>query len=104
MDYGYRLEVYERSRIVQGIIGLSPNMVVNDMLDTNADDIRAYKKKGIKVVNFEDLGDGAKLSDLTFNELYDQQQFAGHNIYWGKDYFFLREEFNEANVAAVGKS
>ncbi|SVC45775.1 uncharacterized protein METZ01_LOCUS298629, partial [marine metagenome] len=56
MDYGYRLEVYERSKIVEEIIGLSPNMVVNDILDTNADDIRAYKQKGIKVVNFEDLG------------------------------------------------
>ena len=96
MDYGYRLEVYERSKIVEEIIELSPNMVVNDILDTNADDIRAYKQKGIKVVNFEDLGEGAKLSDLTFNELYDQQQFTGNNIYWGKDYFFVRDEFAEA--------
>ena len=41
---------------------------------------------------------GAKLADLTINELYDKPQLEGGNILWGCDYFFVREEFDDARA------
>jgi len=49
------------------------------------------------VVGFEDLGSGAIAADLIINELYDAPTFDGGNVLWGHDYFFVREEFDDAN-------
>jgi len=94
--YDYWLGIYEKDEIVNQIIDLKPDLLVNDILDTTLEDILPFKKKGIKVINFEDLGEGATLSDLTINELYDRPRFNGLNILWGSKYFFLRDEFNDA--------
>ena len=94
--YDYRLEVYDRSEIVENIIKLNPDLVINDILSTRNEDVIPIKEAGIKVVNFEDLGDGAIKADLTINELFETPHLKGNNILWGHQYFFLREEFNNA--------
>jgi len=33
---------------------------------------------------------------MTINELYDEPLIPGENILWGQEYFFIREEFNDA--------
>ena len=94
--YDYLLDIFEEGKVVENIINLKPDMVVNDILSTRKEDVLPLQKKGIKVINFEDLGEGARLADLTINELYDEPKFDRDNILWGHKYFFLRDEFNDA--------
>lgn len=94
--YDYWLGVYSKDDIEAAIINLQPDLVINDMIDTEASYIRNLKKNGVRVVNFEDLGSGALESDLTINELYDDPLIPGDNILWGKKWFFVRDEFTDA--------
>ena len=64
--------------------------------NTAASDIDSLKSNEIVVVNFEDLGTGASTADLTINELYDVPRVSGERFLWGYDYFFVREEFENA--------
>jgi len=93
----YCLEIADINEIEERIVSLKPDLVINDILDTDKDYVERLKMRGIKVVNFEDLGTGSKYSDLTFNELYDEPLFDGKNIRWGHQYSFLREEFVNAS-------
>ncbi|HIF35527.1 MAG TPA: hypothetical protein EYQ71_02510 [Candidatus Thioglobus sp.] len=94
--YDYLLKMYNPKDIVDGIIDLNPNLVINDILSTTVEDVLPLQQKDIKFVNFEDLGYGAKMADLTINELYDSPQYNSKNTLWGHDYFFLRDEFFDA--------
>ena len=94
----YQLEVVEPDQIIQSILDLQPDLVINDILNTTASDVTELRNRGIRVVNFEDLGEGAALSDLTINELYDFPQIQGENILWGRKYFFVRDEFEDAKA------
>ena len=94
--YEYWLGIYEKGEIVDGIISLKPDLVINDILSTTEADVMPLRENGIKVINFEDLGEGAKLANLTINELYDTPKIEGDNILWGYQYFFIRDEFYDA--------
>jgi spore coat polysaccharide biosynthesis predicted glycosyltransferase SpsG/CMP-N-acetylneuraminic acid synthetase len=98
--YNYWLGIYEPEDVVSQIIKLQPDLVINDILSTTEEDVAPLLDKGIKVVNFEDLGEGARLTDLTINELYDKPQIDGDNIVWGHKYFFVRDEFSDAQPHA----
>ena len=92
----YMIHVFPEMQIERQIIALQPDLVVNDMLNTTEEYIEKLKTEGIAVVNFEDIGTGAALADITFNELYDTPVIPGNNIFWGNQYFFLRDEFQDA--------
>ena len=94
--YDYRLGVVPERDIVSAILDLKPDLVINDVLDTTAEYIRSLKESDVLVVDFEDLGSGAAMADLTINELYDEPVLEGENILWGHRYFFVREEFEAA--------
>ncbi len=92
MDY----KVIATNDVQKEIISLKPDLLINDILNTEVEFIKKIKQKGIRVVNFEDLGEGSKYTDLTINELYDIPQLEGNNNLWGYKYLFLRDEFNES--------
>lgn len=92
MDY----KVLSTNDVIDTILKLHPNMVINDVLNTDENYIKMLKQNNIKVVNFEDLGDGSNYADLVFNELYDEPQLEGDNYLWGYEYLALRDEFYEA--------
>jgi len=92
MDY----KVISAHDIAQTVLELNPDMVINDILNTDAKYIKTLKENNIKVVNFEDLGEGAKYADLVINELYDEPQIEGDNFLWGYKYLAIRDEFEEA--------
>jgi CMP-N-acetylneuraminic acid synthetase len=94
--YDYWLGIYTSDKIEQAIVELEPDIVVNDMLDTDAAYVRCLRDAGIRVVNFEDLGSGALDADYTINDLYDEPQFSGDNVLWGHEWFFVRDEFTDA--------
>jgi spore coat polysaccharide biosynthesis predicted glycosyltransferase SpsG len=91
---GYWIGVYPPSDVIERIIALRPHLVILDMLDTAKIDVEDLRKAGATVISFEDLGSGARNTDLTVNELYDIPQFEGGSLLWGHKYFFLRDEFN----------
>ena len=92
----YRVEVSAAEEVVANIINLQPNLVVNDILDTEVTEVAPFQSNGIRVVNFEDLGPGARVANVTINELYDEPRSPGSNIRWGNSYFFMRDEFLDA--------
>jgi spore coat polysaccharide biosynthesis predicted glycosyltransferase SpsG/CMP-N-acetylneuraminic acid synthetase len=94
--FDYWLKVCKPDEIEDEIVALEPDLIVNDILDSNPNYIRKLRAKNISVINFEDLGEGAELTNLTINELYDDPLIAGENILWGQEYFFVREEFDDA--------
>jgi CMP-N-acetylneuraminic acid synthetase/spore coat polysaccharide biosynthesis predicted glycosyltransferase SpsG len=70
------------------------NLVVNDVLDTSEADVLAQRALGFVVVNFEDLGDGARLAHWVVNALYrgdDKIPDAACGPRWAT----LREEFHD---------
>jgi len=89
----YLVLTFLEKTITKDIIALRPDLVVNDMLNTDAEYVQILKSSGIKVVNFEDLGTGAGCADITFNELYDHPVIPGEAVHWGHSYYFLRDEF-----------
>lgn len=68
------------------------DIVVNDILDTDAEYIKALKKHNVRVVNFEDIGSGSIEADAVINALYEKRDSAA-NAYYGSDYYCLRDEF-----------
>ena len=92
----YKVVSCKQVDIIDSIIRLEPDLVVNDILNSEKKDILKLKKHNIKVVNFEDIGEGSQYTDLTINELYDDPVLDGSNYLWGHNFFFLRDEFSDA--------
>lgn len=92
----YLVMSFDSNELEEQLISMKPDLVINDMLDTSERYIRSLKNNGIRSVNFEDTGTGACLADLTFNELFDEPFLDGKNILWGKEYYFIRDEFTDA--------
>jgi CMP-N-acetylneuraminic acid synthetase/spore coat polysaccharide biosynthesis predicted glycosyltransferase SpsG len=79
---------------------LMPDIVVNDILDTEPAMIAAMKQHGWRVVNFEDQGLGLEQADAVINALYEMSHPAPH-VYNGSQYYCLREEFFSATPHPV---
>lgn len=88
----YPVEIQSSDDILDDIKKISPDIVINDRLDTSSEYIEGLKNLGCKVCNFEDLGDGAKSADLVINAIYPEKQILP-NHYFGHSYFILRDEF-----------
>ncbi|MGX1198718.1 cytidylyltransferase domain-containing protein [Parvibaculum sp. MBR-TMA-1.3b-4.2] len=88
----YELIVCPNGKRLEATLAAEPDLVINDILDTTGSYIHAMKKAGLKVVNFEDMGEGAKMADLVFNALYPYPVTDPH-VFGGPAYFCLRDEF-----------
>ncbi len=74
-----------------------PDIVVNDILDTDEEIVKLERRYAKRIVNFEDVGPGAYLADAVINALYENHPDKPGNVYEGSDYFFIRDEFLEEN-------
>ena len=89
----YPFDVIKSSdEITELIEKYKTDIVINDMLDTDAEYINLLKGKNVRIVNFEDIGEGSKLADATINALYEKK-IEGDNYYWGSRYYCIRDEF-----------
>jgi CMP-N-acetylneuraminic acid synthetase/spore coat polysaccharide biosynthesis predicted glycosyltransferase SpsG len=88
----FETHIQQRDDLFDDIISLSPDVVINDILDTELIYVEKLKKSGIKVINFEDLGEGAKSADLVINAIYPENESTNKHFY-GEKYFILRDEF-----------
>lgn len=91
-DRSYQVFMQRNRNIIEDIKLLAPHLVINDRLDTDLNYVREIKKIGAKVINFEDLGSGAEVADITVNAMYPELN-AQPNHYYGPSYFVLRDEF-----------
>ena len=71
-----------------------PDILINDILDTTREYMQMVTKYAKRVVNFEDVGPGAKYADAVINALYEKGERL-HNEYYGSKYFCIRDEFLE---------
>lgn len=88
----YRVHMQSQADIVEDIRRLAPDVVINDRLDTSEAYMAALKDSGIRTINFEDLGPGARLADLVINAIYPEREVLPRH-YFGHEYFILRDEF-----------
>lgn len=88
----YKVSLQKNDDILIDIQNINPDLVVNDILDTKACYISSLKNMGVKIVNFEDLGEGTKHADVVINAIYPElESYDSH--YYGHNYFLLRDEF-----------
>ena len=88
----YPVYIQKSANILDDIEKIDPDIVINDRLDTTLEYMQGLKKLKIKSINFEDLGEGAKLADLVINAIYPEKQPLPKH-YFGHEYFILRDEF-----------
>ena len=72
----------------------APDILVNDILDTTSEYMKMVTEHVKRVINFEDVGPGAKYADAVINALYEKGEKL-HNEYYGSRYFCIRDEFLE---------
>ncbi len=73
---------------------IQPDILINDILDTTEEYMSMVVKYCKRVVNFEDVGTGAKYADAVINALYEKGDKL-HNEFYGSKYFCIRDEFLE---------
>lgn len=91
-ENNFEVHMQQSEKLLDDIVKLEPHLVINDRLDTDAAFIRSLKEKEFKVINIEDLGEGARYADLVVNAIYPETHEIP-NQYFGPDYFCAREEF-----------
>ena len=95
----YPVQTFERDPVT-ALAGARPDIVINDILDTELDYVRALRDHGWFVVNFEDLGPGNHAAHLVVNALYNPRYPEPHMV-WGVQYADLRDEFYSAPFKIV---
>jgi CMP-N-acetylneuraminic acid synthetase/spore coat polysaccharide biosynthesis predicted glycosyltransferase SpsG len=70
----------------------NPDIIVNDILDTEENYVSSLKNEENRVVNFEDMGRGARKTDAVINALYERSS-SRDNEFYGSEYICLRDEF-----------
>lgn len=98
----YTVYMQKNEDIIDDIKHLNPDVIINDRLDTEASYILTLKELGMMVINFEDLGSGAKEADLVINAIYPEKEILS-NHYFGHNYFVLRDEFILTESRIVSK-
>lgn len=92
IESNYRCFIQKSDNIVEDIHEINPHVIINDILDTSEDYMNTLSLKYNKIINFEDLGVGAKYANLVVNAMYPEQTFMKYH-YFGSKYFILRDEF-----------
>lgn len=69
-----------------------PDIIINDLLDTEVAYMRKLKSLCKKLVSFEDLGPGRLEAHLVVNALYQEEQPPANTL-CGEKYLCLRDEF-----------
>ena len=91
-DSFFRFKTINHNQSIFDIVDeFKPDIVINDILDTDAEYILELKKKVPRIINFEDKGTGTEYADCVINALYGCE--LKKNVYSGFEYYFIRDEF-----------
>lgn len=90
----YQVHMQSSANLADDVNSLAPDIVVNDRLDTSLEYMQAITEAGRKIINIEDLGDGARAAHVVINALYSDAEL-GHatRVYSGPVVAMLRDEF-----------
>lgn len=89
---------------LNAIVKAEADLVINDVLDTDAGFVAALKAAGITTVNFEDLGSGSLEADYLINAMYDYHPSGrAERAYHGVGVDCLRDEFYSVEPIRVRK-
>jgi CMP-N-acetylneuraminic acid synthetase/spore coat polysaccharide biosynthesis predicted glycosyltransferase SpsG len=100
-EYNHPVFTFSDKEEFSKVLGeLKPDIIVNDILDTNREYIHGLKNRGLFVVNFEDLGEGSEFANVVVNALYENS-YPPENHYYGYKYECLRDEFYLFSAAKV---
>ena len=92
-NYNYPYKLYDGlDDLVEALRRYSPQLVINDILDTSREYVSVLKNEGYFVVNFEDLGTGTEVADVVFDALYEHE-VGEDKIFTGHKYYILKDEF-----------
>ena len=92
-SYNYPFEIYDgEDDLIKILRKHSPQIVVNDIMDTSREYMTQLKEDGYFVVNFEDIGVGAEVADVVFDALYEHDM-SEKNVFTGYKYYILDDEF-----------
>lgn len=89
------IEFSDDAEVLDWLENNAVDIYVHDCLDTDLSYIKDVKRLVKRVVTFEDLGDGAREADAVVNAIYEGAS-AHHNVFTGKAYVALRDEFISA--------
>lgn len=89
-DYYTLVQCHEH--LAQDVLALAPDLVINDILNTDVAYMQALAAAGTRLVNFEDDGPGIAYADLVVNALYEDAT-DDPRLCYGSQYFCLRDEF-----------
>jgi len=101
-SHNYSVNIQTSDSIVNDIIELNPDIIINDILDTDEVYMKNLKDLGLTTINFEDLGPGSRYADVLINAIYDIETDQV-NRYYGHKYFCIRDEFISAPYKVVSE-
>ena len=81
---------------------LSPDLIINDVLDTSDLYMSKLKEQNTKIINFEDLSEASLSADLVINALYPHEG-SPEKVLSGHEYFCLRDEFLYLPIRTTNK-
>ena len=92
-SYNYPFKLYDgEDDLLKILKEYSPQVVLNDILDTSIEYVSSLKNDGYFVVNFEYLGVGTEVADVVFDALYEHE-VGEDNVFTGHKYYILKDEF-----------
>ncbi|MEX0719997.1 MAG: glycosyltransferase [Balneolaceae bacterium] len=86
------VEISSNDEFISRLEEIKPDIVINDILDTDEKYITGLKDHGCFVVNFEDLGLGNRLADVVINDLYPDL-YPQSNHWYGVEHSILNPNF-----------
>jgi len=99
----FRLKIFSTRNDLKKIIEkFKPDIIFNDLLNTEISYMKFLKKFNSTVINFEDLGKGKKYADLVFNPIYYSSQKFEKEFY-GHRYACVRTEFRKSRKNILRK-
>ena len=100
---GYKIKFFSNTKNLFKIISdYRPDIIFNDILNSDLQYMKKLKKIDCMIVNFEDLGIGRKLADLVFNPIYFSRKNTKTEFY-GDKYACVRDEFRKRKLNLIRK-
>ena len=90
----YSVTMVPEGQESQAILAGAPDLVINDVLDTEESFVRSLKDAGVALINFEDIGPGSVLAEYLINAMYKSHPVrTDDRVLEGVEYSCLRDEF-----------
>jgi len=100
----YKVKFFSRSSELIDIISkFKPDIIFNDILNTDPTYMRNLKENGCMIINFEDLGKGRNFADLVFNPIFYKDKKI-KNEFYGPEFACVRDEFRIWDAGKIRKN